>query len=105
MPHLKCAACKIRRHSAGRSADVVSELCPECGAPLEPVGELSEIIGFRSTTSREGAADAPGTHARTAEPADAFLARRRLDLARARIHAERSIEDAAGLCTEAIPLP
>ena len=24
------------------------ELCPECGALLEPVGRLAEIVGFRS---------------------------------------------------------
>jgi hypothetical protein len=32
---------------------MVGELCPECGALLEPVGALEEIVGFRRITRRE----------------------------------------------------
>ncbi len=45
MPHFKCVACKTRLHSpAGPARD----LCPGCGSPLEPVGDLAEIVGFQS---------------------------------------------------------
>jgi hypothetical protein len=30
------------------------DLCLGCGAPFEPVGELSEIVGFRSVETYEG---------------------------------------------------
>jgi hypothetical protein len=47
MPHFKCAPCKTRFYSAGHPADLVGDLCPGCGALLEPANELSELIGFR----------------------------------------------------------
>ena len=64
MPHYKCVACKTRLYSAAGPADLFGDLCPGCGALLEPVGELAEIVGFQSIKPREGAADysAPGTH-------------------------------------------
>jgi hypothetical protein len=31
---------------------LVGDLCPDCGALLEPVGELAEIVGFRSIKPR-----------------------------------------------------
>ena len=40
MPHLKCVGCKTRLYSAAIRADLVDDLCPGCGSPLEPVGEL-----------------------------------------------------------------
>ena len=52
MPHLKCLGCKTRLYSAAARVDLVDDLCPRCGAPLEPVGRLTEIIGFQSM-SRE----------------------------------------------------
>jgi hypothetical protein len=48
MPHFKCAACRTRLYSASAPADLVDGLCPRCGSPLEPVGELAEIVGFQS---------------------------------------------------------
>jgi hypothetical protein len=53
MPHSKCMACRIRLYSPGGPADAVGELCPECGALLEPVGTLVEVVGFRRVTRRE----------------------------------------------------
>jgi hypothetical protein len=53
MPHFKCVGCKTRLHSAARPADQVGDLCPECGSLLEPVGELAEIVGFRSIKQRD----------------------------------------------------
>jgi len=48
MPHFKCEGCKARLYSASARADLVDDLCPRCGAPLEPVGALTEIVGFQS---------------------------------------------------------
>jgi hypothetical protein len=45
MPDVKCTACRIRLRS--HPGEAMARLCPECEAPLEPVGELSEIVGFR----------------------------------------------------------
>ena len=53
MPHSKCVACKIRLYSAGAPAELTAELCPACGAPLEPVGSLAEVVGFRRVTRRD----------------------------------------------------
>jgi hypothetical protein len=58
MAHFKCVACKTRQYCAVRPADPVGDLCPGCGSPLEPVGELAEVFGFRHIASRESAADA-----------------------------------------------
>jgi hypothetical protein len=67
MPHLKCVSCKLRYHAPGH---LIDELCPRCGCPFEPVGELSELVGLRAITSSGGptARGAPGGQ-------DAFVAR------------------------------
>ena len=55
MPHLKCTACKIRAHSAHCPVGGVGELCPGCGALLEPAGSLYELVGFRVGSPSAGA--------------------------------------------------
>jgi hypothetical protein len=74
MPHFKCVACKTRLHSAPGPDGLVGDLCPGCGSVLEPVGELAEIVGFRSIDYRDSAADEspPGTHHRIADRVDDF---------------------------------
>lgn len=57
MPHFKCVGCKTRLYSAAARADLVGDVCPGCGSQLEPVGELAEIVGFRSIEHRTIAAD------------------------------------------------
>jgi len=47
LPHSKCVACRIRCHTEGSPAALLSELCPHCGSSLEPVGDLSSVLGFR----------------------------------------------------------
>jgi hypothetical protein len=61
MPHFKCVACRTRLHSAAAPADVLGDLCPRCGSPLEPVGELAEIVGFQSIRQRNSPADDGGS--------------------------------------------
>ena len=48
MPHFKCVRCRTRLYSAARPADLIRDVCPGCGLVLEPVGELTEIVGFQS---------------------------------------------------------
>jgi hypothetical protein len=108
MPHYKCVACKTRLHSAAGPADLVGDLCPGCGALLEPVGELSEIVGFRSIRSRVGAGDggAAGTSSRHQGIADRFgdfIARREAFLARAWLDARRWIDDEGRFRSEGAP--
>ena len=52
MTYFKCASCKARLYSAAPPDKLVYDLCPECGATLEAVGELAEVVGYRSITRR-----------------------------------------------------
>jgi hypothetical protein len=104
MPHFKCVACKTRLYSAAGPDDLVGDLCPGCGSLLEPVGELAEIVGFRSIKSRDSAAEdsPPGTHRRIAAGVDDFFARREATLAQARLDAGRWVDDGASYSPEAV---
>jgi hypothetical protein len=107
MPHFKCLACETRLYSAAGPADLVGDLCPGCGSLLEPVGELAEVVGFRSIRSRESAADggASGTHQRIADRFGDFIARREAILAQARLDARRWVDDGGRFRPERVPLP
>lgn len=52
MAHAKCLTCRARVWREGDPADHLRDLCPGCGGPLEPVSDLSELIGFRSLRAR-----------------------------------------------------
>jgi hypothetical protein len=54
MPHFKCVACKSRLYSAAAPTDLVGDLCPGCGSVLQPVGALTELVGFKSITGAPG---------------------------------------------------
>jgi hypothetical protein len=107
MPHFKCVACRTRLYSEGNPPDEVGDLCPSCGSVLEPVSELTELVGFRSITSCDDAADGadPDPHEGFAERFDSFVARREAMLAQARLDAERWLDDGGSLRTEAVALP
>jgi hypothetical protein len=47
MPHLKCVMCRIRVRGLESPAGGVGELCPGCGSLLEPVRNLSELVGLQ----------------------------------------------------------
>ena len=55
MAHFKCLACTTRLYSTDSEADPIGDVCPVCGSPLEPIGELDEIVGVHA-----GRARAPG---------------------------------------------
>ena len=44
MAHSRCMNCSARVWREGDAADHVRDLCPGCGGPLEPVGDLSEVL-------------------------------------------------------------
>jgi hypothetical protein len=104
MPHFKCLACKTRLYSAAGPGDLVGDLCPSCGSLLEPVGELTEIVGFRAITDRDSAANdrPPGTNQRIADRVGDFYARREAILAQARLDAERWVDDGGSFSPEAV---
>lgn len=54
MPHSKCSRCHARvwcENSALQPA-AAAELCPACGGDLEPVADLSELVGLRALRVR-----------------------------------------------------
>jgi hypothetical protein len=75
MRDFKCVACRIRTRHAGDTFGAGGDRCPGCGSPLEPVGELGEVVGFRSVTTTEHPVDDPA-------PVGDFTARRNAMYAR-----------------------
>jgi hypothetical protein len=48
MPHLKCEPCRTRFHTDDRRlGDIREDRCPGCGSPLEPAGQVAELLGFQ----------------------------------------------------------
>jgi hypothetical protein len=107
MPHYKCDACRARLHVSGKPAGLVADFCPECGSLLEPVTELTQLVGFRSVTSRDGAEAAQGSepHQRIPDLLDTFAARRASILEGHRLDAERWLDDGDGPEAAAVVLP
>jgi hypothetical protein len=48
VPYLKCAPCKVRVSATGSHTALTDGSCPNCGLALEPVADLTEVVGFRS---------------------------------------------------------
>jgi len=48
MPHYRCVPCKTRLEA--REPDPARHECPGCGALLDPVADLSQLVGYRSVT-------------------------------------------------------
>jgi hypothetical protein len=95
MPDFRCVACRTRTRLA-----VDGEPCPTCGAPLEQVGELAEVVGYRSITTTGGPVG-------NAAPVADFTARRNALYAqrvRDALDAERWMDD-GGLAVAAVALP
>src|SRR5436190_9627268 len=99
MPHFKCVACRSRLYSVGNPPTEGGDMCPSCGSLLEPVGELAELVGFRSIALHADAADqpAPDAQEQSSDRLDSFVARREAMLAQARLDAERWLDDGGSL--------
>jgi len=101
MSDFKCVACRIRTRHTGDTPRSVGDPCPKCGSPLELVGGLAEVVGYRpvSTADRLVESDAP--------VAD-FTARRNAIYAQQRrdaIDAARWVDDDGGAAVVAVTLP
>jgi hypothetical protein len=57
MSHYKCVPCRVRVVT-GAARDQAGELCPQCGAMLDPVDDLREIVGY--PVMRQGSARPQG---------------------------------------------
>lgn len=95
MSHYKCVACKTRLYVATGPPEQPKELCPGCGSPLQPVGELAEVFGFRAVKSGGSAAELEG----------AAVQRRDAISAQARLDADRWLDDGGRVRDETVPLP
>lgn len=106
MPHYKCVACKTRLYSKGSPADLVGDLCPDCGTLLEPVGEAAEVLGFRSIKARdrETRRNPRGSHEQNADRIGDFLTRRQAIVAQAQVDAEQWLDDAGRFSSAAVAL-
>ena len=106
MPHYKCGACKIRLQVSRAPDQLAGDLCPECGAPLEQVGHIAELVGLRSLTPLESAADAgkSAPQERIDSP-DEFVTRRAAILAHDRLVAGYLLDDGDGLVAVEVALP
>ncbi len=95
MPHYKCGACRARLYVPEEPAELVGDLCPECGSLLEPIADLVQLVGFRSIRARDRADGAPESESpqRIADVLDGFVARRTTSLERDRLDAERWLDD------------
>jgi hypothetical protein len=83
MPHLKCEACRVRVHAARYATDLTPPRCPVCAGALEPVGALTEIVGFRAVELPSETAGPGAGHQRLAEEVAKVMARRRAAASRA----------------------
>jgi hypothetical protein len=108
--HCICAACRIRCQTEGSAADVIGDLCPSCGSLLEPVTDLSAVVGFRRVTLD---IEAPGSTVASREPAvrdhsavvdrvDPFISRRGALISREQQRADGDLLYAAAV---ALPRP
>jgi hypothetical protein len=90
MAHSKCLRCRARVWRAGTAAEHLDDLCPGCGGPLEPVVELSELVGLRSLRARprHGHGRSPDLSARISAQIRETIARNDAERQR-RIDAER----------------
>jgi hypothetical protein len=87
LPDFKCAACRIRLRSPG--GDGAGPLCR-----LDPVGELSELVGFRSIDV------GPAEFEPLARPVSDLTKRRETRTERA--DAERWLDDAGSFDSKAV---
>ena len=88
----------MRYYAPGGGSDPIEDLCPCCGCPFEPAGELSELIGFRAVTARDAPGAQQGLVARLGALLDA-------PAARAQAHRDRrSHDDGDDAIAEAVAL-
>jgi hypothetical protein len=108
MAHQMCVVCRIRSQTAAECDDSIDEFCPDCGSLLEPVVDLSSIVGFRSVSARAVSSDAGAAadQAQIAGRLEGIFSRRGAFLDLDRFDAEfDEYADGDGLCAGAVSLP
>ncbi|GAC1387954.1 MAG: hypothetical protein NVSMB48_27410 [Marmoricola sp.] len=107
MPYYKCSTCRVRLHVSEVPAEQVGDLCPRCGSLLEPVAEVSELVGLRPITTLDDAGESAFSpaHSRIADTVDGFLARRTAALERERAAPAWDDDDGDRPLAVAIALP
>jgi hypothetical protein len=98
MPDFKCVACRTRSRRVGDLPHSVADPCPGCGSPLVLVGELAEVVGFRSVTTADRVVGSPVADFTTRR--DARDAPLRYDA----VDAQRWVDD-GGSAVVAVALP
>jgi hypothetical protein len=106
MPDFKCVACRIRTRRAGDTPSHgdtplgAGDPCPGCGSSLEPIGEPTEVVGFRSVTTANRIVDSDA-------PVGDLIARRNaiyVQEVHDAIEAARWVDD-GGFAAVAVALP
>jgi hypothetical protein len=107
LPYYKCSTCRVRLHVSDVHAEQVGDLCPRCGSLLEPVVEVSELIGLRpiALVDDPGESTFSPAHSRIADTVEGFLARRVAALERERSEAGSSDDDGDAPLGVAIAIP
>jgi hypothetical protein len=94
--YFRCESCRTRLYSAATPDQFVTDVCPNCGALLRAVAELTELVGYRSIAPRRGpiqlGAPRIGRAAVTGRFAELQAARRE-SAARELLDAERWLDD------------
>jgi hypothetical protein len=93
VPYFKCVPCKIRVSSAGAGTALTDGSCPGCGLTLEPVVELSEVLGFRSPNLLDSSIP-PGVAERVADISGGRAA------AEAQLEIDRWLDEGGGLAPD-----
>jgi hypothetical protein len=92
-------------HSAATLADPVTELCPGCGKPLESVGDLAEIVGFRAIGVEVSPEEEGASADRLTNQVGDLAARRDEILARSWLDTGPWIDEHGSLRAQAVALP
>jgi hypothetical protein len=105
MTYFKCTSCEAYLYSGGTPDALVRDLCPGCGTMLEPVGELSEVVGYRSIQPRNDPPRLGTPHAGHGAIIHRFaelLAERRAREVQGALDAERWLDDCGSFSPDAM---
>jgi hypothetical protein len=54
MAYFECGTCRAHFYSAAKLDSLIDDMCPACGTRLEAVGEMLDVVGYRSIAPRRG---------------------------------------------------